>query len=150
MRVQHLVSSALVLATIACGGSPSLQSPVGRWALVTLVRGGEDRTNQGVTRAGAVRYYTFNADGTFRIELGDSVTETGTWSVDTSVSPKIFDHIPDVHGRPGPYVPGIYAVDGNILKISILPPNPTNRRPTQFESTAADSSWLLIFKRAAR
>ena len=76
--------------------------------------------------------------------------ETGTWSADTAVSPKTFDHIPDVNGSPGPYVPGIYAIDRDTLRISILPPNPTNRRPTRFESTAADSSWLLVFTRVTQ
>ena len=95
-------------------------------------------------------HYTFKVSGTFRIESGDWVIEKGTWSANTTVSPKTFDHIPDVNGSPGPYVPGIYAIDGDTLRISILPPNPTNRRPTRFESTAADSSWLLVFTRVTR
>ena len=161
MRACYLASFALVVTTSACwsGSSPQVpaaraahplgsQSVVGRWALLTLIRNGQDRTNRGGTSAGAVAYYTFNISGTFRIELGDSVMETGTWSANTTVSPKIFDHIPDVNGSPGPYVPGIYAIDGDTLRISILPPNPANKHPARFESTAADSSWLLIFKRA--
>ena len=163
MRVYHLASIALIVATTACGGTSSHQGPaslasrpngsqsvVGRWALVTLVRNGEDRTSRSVTNAGSVVYYTFNADGIFRIVLGDSVRETGTWSVDTTVSPKIVDHIPDVDGKPGPYVPGIFAIAGDTLKISIIPPNPAHRHPTQFRSTPADSSWLLVFRRAAQ
>lgn len=161
MRVCYLASFALVVTTSACGAGSSPQAPalrsrqpagsqsvVGRWALLTLIRNGQDPPNRGGTRAGAVVYYTFNAGGTFRIESGDSVRETGTWSADTTVSPKTFDHSPDVNGSPGPYVPGIYAIDGDTLRISILPPNSANRRPTRFESTAADSSWLLVFKRA--
>jgi uncharacterized protein (TIGR03067 family) len=163
MRIRYLASFALVLSTSACGGGSSQQDPalrssrplgsqsvVGRWALVTLIRNGQDRTNRGGTSAGAVVYYTFNVGGTFRIESADSVIETGTWSADTTVSPKTFDHIPDLNGSPGPYVPGIYGIDGDTLRISILPPNPSNRRPTRFESTAADRSWLLVFKRAAQ
>ena len=163
MRVHHLAAVALIAAIAACGGTSARQgstlpasqhagsqSVVGRWALVTLVRNGEDRTNGSVSSAGAVVYYTFNADGTFRIVRGDSLRETGTWSVDTTVSPKLFDHVPDANGKPGPYVPGIFAIDGDTLKISILPPNPTRRHPTQFRSTPADSSWLLVFRRAGQ
>jgi uncharacterized protein (TIGR03067 family) len=162
MRTRSLASIALVLTMSACGGGSSHQDPapqsrphgsqsvVGRWALVTLIRNGQDRTHRAGTSADEVVYYTFNAGGNFRIELADSVVETGTWSADTTVLPKIFDHIPDLNGSPGPYVPGIYAIDGNTLRISILPPNPSNRHPTRFESTAADSSWLLVFKRAAQ
>lgn len=163
MRFDRLAAICLITTSGACGdtsarageGSPAgrssvSQSVVGRWALVTLVRNGEDETGRLVTNAGAARYYSFNADGTFRIVLGDSVTETGTWSEDTAVSPKVFDHIPEVDGRPGSYVPGIFAIDGDTLRIAIIPPNPTRRHPTQFRSTKADSSWLLTFRRAGQ
>jgi uncharacterized protein (TIGR03067 family) len=163
LRVSPLASIAMIVATTACGGTAAHQRPaalpsrlygsqtlVGRWALVTLARDGEDRTIPSMANAGAVVYYYFNADGTFRIVQADSVRETGTWSVDTTMSPKVFDHIPDADGKPGPYVPGIFAIDGDTLKISIIPPNPARRHPTQFRSTPADSSWLLIFRRAAR
>jgi len=162
MRPQLPAYFALLTAMIACAGSSPRPSPiplsspaydsssvVGRWALLSLVISGEDKLSRGGVRSGSVTY-TFNADGTFRIELGDSVRETGAWSVDTTVSPKGFDHIPDVDGKPGPHVPGIYTIYGDTLKISIWSPNPANRRPTQFRSVAADRSWLLIFRRAAR
>ena len=125
------------------GGSETI---IGRWALVSLMQNGEDRTNAGT--ADLVRHYTFNADGTFRITRGDSIVETGTWSQDTSVVPKGFDHIPNVNGRPGQYVPGIYAIAGDTLRISIIPPNPERRRPTQFRSALEDRSWLLVYHRA--
>jgi hypothetical protein len=117
--------------------------------LVTLARNGEDQPGQSRANA-AVVYYTFNADGTFRIVSADSVRETGTWSADTTVSPNVFDHVPDVDGKPGQYVPGIFVIDRDTLKISIIPPNPSRRHPTQFRSTPADSSWLLVFRRAPR
>jgi uncharacterized protein (TIGR03067 family) len=123
---------------------------IGRWALVTLVVNGVERTNRTAPNTGAVRYYTFDANGRFQIALGDSVGETGTWLEDTTASPKVFDHIPDVNGMPGPYVPGIFAIAGDTLKISIIPPNPARRHPTQFRSSAADSSWLLVLRRATR
>ena len=112
------------------------------------MRNGEDRTNAG--NSSAVRYYTFNVDGTFGITRGDSVVETGTWSQDTSVVPKGFDHIPNVNGRPGRYVPGIFAIAGDTLRIAIIPPNRERRRPTQFRSALEDSSWLLVYHRAPR
>jgi uncharacterized protein (TIGR03067 family) len=108
-----------------------------------------DETSRSVTNAGGVVYYAFKADGTFRIELGDSVRETGTWSVDTAASPKIFDHIPNVDGKPGPYIPGIFFIAGDTLTICIRGPNPERKHPTEFRSSAADSSWLLVYRRAA-
>jgi uncharacterized protein (TIGR03067 family) len=115
-----------------------------------MMRNGEDVTRGGVTQDGAVRYYTFKGDRTFLIQLGDSVTETGTWSIDTTVSPKNFDHIPDKDGRPGPLVPGIYEVGGDVLKISFLPPNAENKRPTQFAAAVSNGSFLFIMKRVAQ
>ena len=123
---------------------------IGRWALVTLVVNGVERTDRTAPSTGAVRYYTFDANGRFQIALGDSVGETGTWLEDTTAWPKVFDHIPDLNGKPGPYVPGIFAIAGDTLKISIIPPNPARRHPTQIRSSAADSSWLLVFRRATR
>ena len=161
MRAFYLAGIALIAAMDGCAGrypraaSDSLaslprpsESVVGRWSLVSLVRNGEDETSRSVTNAGGVVYYTFNADGTFRIVLGDSVRETGTWSVDTTVSPKFFNHIPDVDGKPGPYVPGIFKIEGDTLTISIMAPNPARNHPTQFRSSAADGSWLLVYRRA--
>ena len=164
MRAYCFASIGWIAITAACRESPSRQEPpavasqsissqsiIGRWQLVTLLRDGKDRTNRGGTSAAAVAYYTFAADSTFRILRGDSIVETGTWSVDTAVSPKIFDHIPDVDGKPAPYVaPGIFAIDGDTLRISLIPPNAARKHPTQFRSSPADSSWLLIFKRAAQ
>jgi uncharacterized protein (TIGR03067 family) len=109
------------------------------------VRNGEDRTNP----AAGTRHYTFSDDGSFRITRGDSVLETGTWSQDTTARPRIFDHIPNVNGRPGQYIPGIFEISGDTLRISILPPNPQRRRPTQFRSSPEDRSWLLVYVREA-
>ena len=162
MRRYCLASIGLVVVTAACGETPphqrqgppanqgnGSQSIVGRWQLVTLLRNGEDWTNRGGAIATAVAYYTFDAQGTFRIVLGDSVRETGTWSVDTTVSPRIFDHIPDVDGKSASYVaPGIFAIDGDTLRISLIPPNRSRKHPTQFRSSPTDSSWLLVFSRA--
>jgi uncharacterized protein (TIGR03067 family) len=160
MQRRYIAALAFDLAMTACGAnappqstaasprsSPASQAVVGRWALIALVRNGEDVTRGGVTQDGAVRYYTFKDDRTFLIQLGDSVTETGTWSIDTTVFPKTFDHTPAKDGRPGPLVPGIYEVGGDVLKISFLPPNAENKRPTQFEATVPNGSFLFILKR---
>lgn len=162
MRIDRTTVIAVIVVVAACasnsgareGQASRVSTPngslsiVGRWALVSLLRNGEDRTNPGSSTV--ARHYTFNEDGTFRITRGDSVLETGTWSQDTTVVPRGFDHIPNVNGRPGRYVPGIFAIAGDTLKISIIPPNPERRRPTQFRSSPEDGSWLLVYLRATR
>lgn len=164
MHAYRLAFIGVILGTVACGVTPPPQgqarpasqgsgsrSIIGRWQLVTLLRDGEDRTNRGGASAAAVAFYTFNANGTFRIVLGDSIRETGTWSIDTTVSPTIFDHIPDVNGKPASYVaPGIFEINGDTLRISLVPPNPSRKHPTQFRSSPTDRSWLLVFRRAAQ
>jgi uncharacterized protein (TIGR03067 family) len=163
MHLRYSLSVALNFAMTACaakaghqsapvfvGASAASSAVVGRWALIAMVRNGEDVTRGGVTQNEPTRYYTFKSDQTFLIQLGDSVTETGTWSTDTTILPKHFDHTPDQNGRPGPLVPGIYQVGGDVLKISFLPPNAGNKRPAQFEATASNGSFLFIMKRVAR
>lgn len=144
--VAMLLVSGRVLAQSGDDPEGRSRAPglVGRWDLVRLMRAGEDRTNP---EAG-VRTYTFEADGTFRITRGETVVETGTWSQDTTARPMIFDHVPNVNGRPGRFVPGIFAIDGDSLVISILPPSPERRHPTQFRSVPEDRSWLLVYRRA--
>src|SRR4026208_1994811 len=108
MRTNYLAGILLITVAGACGdqtqrgghssagaSSTSSRSIVGRWALDSFVINGEDWT-KGMKARGTVAYYTLNRDGTFRITMGDSVLETGTWSQDTTTSPMIFDHIPNV------------------------------------------------------
>ena len=157
MRLPYVTPSLAALLVIAGGinggalGKPSKGSDpsnelVGRWALVATLVDGEDVTKGGVTQPGPVRHYVFNKDKTFRITVGDSVTETGIWSTNPFVSPKIFDHTWNTGTGLGPTVPGIYELGGEVLKISILPPN-TEPRPTRFESKASNGSRIYIFKR---
>jgi len=161
MRTTYLAGIVLITLAGACGDrsppdshssavskSSASRSIVGRWALDSIVVFGEDWTG-GMRARGAVAHYTLDLDGTFRITMGDSVLETGTWSQDTSASPMIFDHIPNVDGRPGPFVPGIFAITGDTLIVTITGGGPTSvrRRPTQFHSALADSSSLLVYHR---
>jgi uncharacterized protein (TIGR03067 family) len=161
MRISPLAVIVIITIAGACGdqsrrgdhssttgGSTSSRSIVGRWVLDSLVANGEDLTDR--VRSGAIQYYTLNGDGTFRITSGDSVRETGTWSQDTTTSPMIFDHTPDVQGKPGPHVLGIFAITGDTLVVTLGRPNPEGRHPTEFHSARADSSWLLVYHRAPR
>lgn len=161
MQLTHGGTSLPALLVIACGiKGPAQDKPpnggpvdppnelVGRWALVSAMIDGEDVSKGGVTQTGPIRHYVFKADKTFVITVGDSVTETGTWSANPTVSPKIFDHTPKADTGQGPTVPGIYELGGDVLKISLLPPK-SDPRPTRFESKAANGSRIYIFKRVA-
>jgi len=95
---------------------------VGRWALIAVLRNGEDVTRSGATQGGPVSIYEFKADGTFSITRGESVLETGTWMANAMVTPRTLDHARHVDGQPGRLIPGIYEVGGGVLKICVLPP----------------------------
>lgn len=153
--IRHRPALLALILVAACGGATaradhpeSARSVAGRWTLVSISINGVDRTGRGGAATAAAVYYTFSPDGRFRITQGDSVRETGAWSEDTTKSPAFFDHIPDVDGKPGPYVTGISRIDGDTLTISIVAPNAEHRHPTLFHSSAADSSWLLVYRRA--
>lgn len=161
MNVHRFACAVTILAACGCGGAsgdgrqvPSSGSAsesssiAGTWELIRRVKSGEEQPNRGPN--GEIAVYTLAADGTFHIALGDSTVETGTWTEDTTASPETFDHIPNVDGKPGPLVPGIFAIAGDTLTVSIRPPNAEGRHPTGFRSSPVDSSWLLVYTRANR
>lgn len=145
---------ALALATgIRAQSSSSLrgaevsQEIVGRWALIATLRNSEDVTRTGVTQGGRVSIYDFRGDGTFTISVGDSAIETGTWTANARLVPKTFDHIPNVRGAQGPFIPGIYEAGGTVLKICLFPPSAARTRPAKCEANATNRSSIYIMQR---
>lgn len=148
-----LCAAALALGALAQekSGSTTPEVPnelVGRWALIASITRGEDVTKRGVTQRGEVSHYIFKADGTFVIQFGETVQETGTWTSDPATSPKVFDHIRNLPTGLGRNIPGIYELGGGVLKICLLPPA-SRTRPTKCESKAENGSRIYIMKRAA-
>jgi hypothetical protein len=58
-----------------------------------------------------------------------------------------FDHVPMMKGQPAPPVPGIFVIVGDTLTVCFLPPSPTRRRPTDFQSTPVNGAMLMTFTR---
>jgi uncharacterized protein (TIGR03067 family) len=79
---------------------------------------------------------------------GQTVTEKGTLSVDTSQKPKALDiHI--VEGeQPGKTQRGIYQIDGGRLKICVSPPG--EERPKEFKTKENQKDAILVFERPAK
>ncbi len=160
MSIVHRVLASLMVVALPLAAPARAQSGapgtlpagaptelLGRWALIAVLRNGEDVTQAGLTQGGAVSVYDFKADGTFSIVRGETVIETGAWSADATTTPKTFDHIPNVDGRPGRFVPGIYETGRGILKICILPPSELNTRPTKCEAKPENRSRIYIMSR---
>lgn len=145
----------VVLGTLALAqaGSPAKAGAhpaelVGRWSLIAVIRNGIDTTRTGVTQGAVASVYDFKSDGTFTISLGEKVQETGTWSANATVAPKIFDHVPNLPNGRKPLVPGIYEVGGGALKLCLLPASEANTHPARCESLADNRSSIYIFSRA--
>lgn len=161
MTVHRSVLVATIVLACGCGGSlnSGRQAPppgsasgsssiVGTGAVIRALRGGQEVPSP--FPDGRIMHYTLTADGTFRITAGDATLETGTWSVDTAATPMGFDHIPIVDGRPGPLVPGIYAIVRDTLTVCFLPATPGRQRPTELQSSPDDGAWLMVFTRVSR
>jgi uncharacterized protein (TIGR03067 family) len=151
LAVRHVVEAAAArrgdgTRTQSSAGARDPGSLTGKWELVRFIKNGTELPSRDST--GGAAYYTFTKDGTFHIVVGDSTSyENGTWSVDTTASPRSFDHIPEIGGKPGPVVQGIYEIVGDTLTVSIVPPTPGAVRPTQFRSSPEDHSWLMVLTR---
>lgn len=147
----------LGVATVGAQSRPVTPEPqtapaelVGRWALVAVIRDSRDVTLNGLTQGNSPAIYDFKRDGTFTIAIGDSVAETGTWSANAQVTPKIFDHIPNLPNGRRPRVPGIYEVGGGALKICLLPASEADTHPTACEARGGDRSSMYILTRAEK
>jgi uncharacterized protein (TIGR03067 family) len=122
---------------------------LGRWSLIAVIRDGEDTTRNGLTQGAVAAVYDFKSDGTFSIMVGEKTSETGTWSANATVVPKIFDHMPNLPNGKRPLVPGIYEVGGEAMKMCLLPASEANTHPTKCEARGANRSSIYIFKRSA-
>lgn len=120
---------------------------VGRWSLIAVIRNGEDVTRTGLTQGPVAAVYDFRSDGTFSIVFGDKIQETGMWSANATVTPKIFDHVPNLPNGRRPLVPGIYEVGGGALKMCLFPASEANTHPAKCEARAENRSSIYIFTR---
>ncbi len=149
--VLTLASRGHAQSSVTAGvGEGAPTEVVGRWVLIATIRNGEDVTQAGVTQGGAALVYDFKADGTFSITRGERVAETGIWAANEKVVPKSFDHRRYVDGRLGRFLPGIYEVGGDVLKMCLFPPSESNTRPTKCEAKSENRSSIYILKRETK
>lgn len=70
---------------------------------------------------------------------------TGTFKLDATKKPKTMDRIPADGPRKGKTLPGIYALDGDTLKICVSLTG--TERPSEFATRAKSGVLLSVFKR---
>lgn len=148
-------SSALVLMLLLATMGQSDENPsveeienlIGTWELIAIIEDGIDVTEDyGVTRDGDLVVYEFADDRTFSITAGGDWFESGTWSVDTSVSPMHFDHTPtEAPGDleiVGEESLGIFEIGRGVVKMCVAD-EPPDIRPKAFNT---DSCTLYIMR----
>jgi uncharacterized protein (TIGR03067 family) len=124
-----------------------LKKLVGKWALIAQFEKGEDKTDGGVSQGGEIAYFTFKANKTFVIKKGEKVIEEGTWTIDTTTTPKRFDHKVTVGAAAliGRTSLGLYECAGDILKFCVA--DPGTKRPARFQAKPDTGCTIFVMKR---
>ena len=144
--------ASLILAQESQGQENSIirniDSLVGTWELIAIVERGTDVTEDyGVTRNGKLVFYQFSNEGSFSISAGGEWFESGTWSVNTDVSPMHFYHTPsEAPGNPeivGEESLGIFEIGGGVVKMCVAD-DPPDIRPETFDT---NTCMLFVMRR---
>jgi uncharacterized protein (TIGR03067 family) len=95
----------------------ALETFTGSWEIASV-------TPHGATKA--ARRLVFNKDGTYAaVDNGGKELWAGTFEIDPTASPKVWDHRSDDGKKKGTDVLGIYELDGDKLKVNSVAPGYT-------------------------
>jgi uncharacterized protein (TIGR03067 family) len=89
---------------------------------------------------------TLTKDGGYKTERGKQVLFDSTYKLDSREKPKQIDMIGTEGEARGKTAPGIYALDGDTLKICYTMPG--GKRPKEFESKPGSKATMAMWKRA--
>jgi uncharacterized protein (TIGR03067 family) len=107
----------------------------GMWKVMSAERDGQpDKVSKSAST-------TYAADGKFSVKFADGTSGAGTYKLDPSKKPKAIDYTLDYGPDKGKPHKGIYALEGDTLKI--CGSDPGKSRPTEF-ATKTDSGQRLI------
>lgn len=111
----------------------------GTWKIVSAERDGQaDKGSQNAV-------VTFTADGKLTVKLAEGESGDGTYKLDPSKKPKAIDYTPNFGPDKGKLHEGIYALEGETLKICRS--DPSKPRPTEFATKVDSGQMLLVLKR---
>ncbi len=149
MRVIILAGVLLGVLPIGMAAQSGVDQPLeGTWALISSIRDGLEVSRNAVRSDRAPLHYTFRADKTYSVSAGERELERGTFTIDPSASPKMFDHVPATGNDPGWLRLGIYEVGNDILKMCIS--RRVGSRPTAFSALPDSGYTIYIFMRVAK
>lgn len=135
------MQAQLVLAVVAGFLAPAPQDAKdkeaiqGTWVVVSAERDGKAIDD---AKGGKVTF----KDGTVTIKTKDE-EQKGTYKIDASKKPKTIDV---TEGDKTGFLPGIYTLEGDTLKIC-LPRKPGNKRPTELTSKSGSGCMVIELKR---
>ena len=113
----------------------------GSWTCVSAVVDGKPLPEKTVRKLKLV----LTADR-YKTERGDEVLFDSTYRLDPGHKPARIDMIGTEGDAAGKPAPGIYALDGDTLKICYTMPG--GKRPERFESAAGSGVFLVVWTRA--
>jgi uncharacterized protein (TIGR03067 family) len=90
---------------------------------------------------------TFEGDK-HTVKKGDKVIQVGTQKLDPSKSPKAIDVTMIEGPSKGTVMLGIYAIDGDTLKVCFDPHG--KKRPTEFKSAPGSENFVTVHKRVKK
>lgn len=139
---------AISLAFLLFGGVQStirgddMKELAGTWTCTSAVNDGKPIADDIVKEL----RLTLTADGGYKTTRGDQVLFDSTCKLDSSQTPKHIDMIGTEGDNKGKAAQGIYALEGDVLKICYTMPG--GERPKDFESKAGSGATLVVWKRA--
>jgi uncharacterized protein (TIGR03067 family) len=134
-----LVAGAGVGASGQEKGKTDADKIQGSWTFVTVEKGGVE-SNDDIPKEAEV---VFTADKV-KIQAQGKEMEIG-YKLDSAKKPKHIDFLVNEGGKEA-VLKGIYALDGDTLKICFAPPG--DKRPTELRSELGSSEMSVVMKRA--
>jgi uncharacterized protein (TIGR03067 family) len=99
--------------------------------------------------AGELKSLTLTFEGDkHTVKKGEEVVQVGTQKLDPSKSPKSIDVTMTEGPNKGAVMLGIYAIDGDTLKVCFDPQG--KKRPTEFKSGPGSENFVNVHKRVKK
>lgn len=121
-------------------GSADAKKLQGTWSVIKAVHNGEAAPDEKIQQV-KVAF----KDDKFTLNEGGQDHEV-TFKLDPTKKPRTMDAVPADGKFKGKTLQGIYALEGDELKLCLAQPG--KERPTKFESTANSGHFLLVMKRS--
>jgi uncharacterized protein (TIGR03067 family) len=134
-----LLALGLTWVARADGVEQELKALQGKWGIVSVERDGkvDAKWKDGVRLMEGDKYTLTPKEG---------AAVTGRYKIDPGKKPKAIDIMPDAGQFKGKTLPGIYVIEGDVLKICFAAEE-GKERPTEFVSRPGSGHILAVHKR---